>query len=109
MMPERGGEDRISWPSLPDFRTTNWAAAMPTPTTDPHPVSAPDQGVPGDWLFEHAPLPQTCAVVTPDGALSQWRGNVAWHRLFEGAAPWVDPAVHAEFVHRLIARSGQGA
>ena len=82
---------------------------MPTPTTDPHPVSAPDQGVPGDWLFEHAPLPQTCAVVTPDGALSQWRGNVAWHRLFEGAAPWVDPAVHAEFVHRLIARSGQGA
>ena len=82
---------------------------MPTPTTDLHPVSAPDQGVPGDWLFEHAPLPQTCAVVTPDGALSQWRGNVAWHRLFEGAAPWVDPAVHAEFVHRLIARSGQGA
>lgn len=82
---------------------------MPTPTTDPHPVSAPDQGVPGDWLFEHAPLPQTCAVVTPDGALSQWRGNVAWHRLFEGAAPWVDPAVHAEFVHRLIALGGQGA
>lgn len=82
---------------------------MPTPTTDPHPVSAPDQGVPGEWLFVHAPLPQTCAVVAPDGALSQWRGNVAWHRLFEGAAPWVDPAVHAEFVHRLIARSGQGA
>ena len=60
---------------------------MPTPTTDPHPVSAPDQGVPGDWLFEHAPLPQTCAVVAPDGALSQWRGNVAWHRLLRGPHP----------------------
>jgi PAS domain S-box-containing protein len=82
---------------------------MPTPTTDPHPVSAPEMVAPGDWLFEHAPLPQTCAVVTPDGALSQWRGNAAWRRVFEGATPWVDPAVHAEFVHRLIARSGQEA
>lgn len=77
---------------------------MSTPSPDPHPVPAPDEVTPGDWLFEHAPLPQTCARVAPDGSLSAWRGNVAWHHLFASASPWLEPWVHAGFVQNLISQ-----
>ncbi len=81
---------------------------MSTPTPDPHPVPATDEVTPGDWLFEHAPLPQTCAVLAPDGGLSGWRGNLAWRDTFDSATPWIEPLVHAGFVHRLLTQEVSG-
>lgn len=72
------------------------------------PLTATPFGGPADvaawaeWLFEQAPLPQTAAVLAADGSWSDWRGNAAWRRTYGADAPWVDPGIHADFVHRLL-------
>lgn len=81
---------------------------MSPPTPDPHPVPATDAVTPGDWLFEHAPLPQTCAVLAPDGGLSGWRGNLAWRDTFDSATPWIEPLAYAGFVRRLRTQEVSG-
>ncbi len=81
---------------------------MSMPPTDSHTGLAADGDAWGALLFEQAPLPQTCAVVAGDGALSHWRGNAAWRQTFGTGSPWLEPLAHAGFVRRVV-QSGLAA
>ena len=71
---------------------------MSMPSTDSQQRPTDNAPVGAAELFELAPVPQTWAVLGPDGQASAWQGNAAWRDLFDNAAPWLDPLAQIGFV-----------